>query len=68
MYLELMNLQLVQYIGIPPNGNRDYTSKDCQAMFQGPTEAHSNNRCQCRNGSLLNDNNNGCCEYNIKLV
>ncbi|CAF0909261.1 unnamed protein product [Rotaria sordida] len=55
-----LTVQLVAYVGPSINTNGQLTTEDCQALFTGPVESYTNDRCQCKNIAFINDNNTGC--------
>lgn len=62
------NVELIEYQGPSKNTNGALTTKDCQSLFKGPVEVYEGDRCQCQNNSFINDDKNGCCKDNIKIL
>ena len=62
-FLDRLTLQLTEYIESSIVVSTDFNDLDCQAIFTGPVQVYSSDRCQCKVNAFVNYANDGCCEY-----
>ena len=52
--------QLIEYRGPPTGTSGDLRTIDCKALFTGPVEVYSDDSCQCKNNTFIDQDGTGC--------